>query len=832
MRSTNRTDSTVTLEWHSGGLPSTTAYELQWRQRGRSASDWVTSPTLVVGKSCRKKNLAPCTCYEFRVRAASAWGWSGHCDPVMVVTLPSAGGGGKENGGGAPEGENASASPPRILVSGFQSDGIGGSSTATEKAKAQARTTPKTSKFPQPAQVEEARRRRSQSQAKHSVQFRSSSIAGNDGAEGAEASRAGCREKIGPSSTPPQGMEKTNSWYWRRMSRAAAQDGKEGSNAEGGGGKEKAQRRRTMHEQGSPSEGAWACVVCKRQNEPTSNSCWVCYTARSYQPVNLDRIRTDNDTGGCSGSPLGSARRSSIGSRSRSRSTTPTERDPPKATNVLRMYHVCTSTAGIGVSEKVPSIRVYSIPSPRSKDPGSEGYAADGDGIRVRHASTQSAASTAQPAATSTVGAEGVKDPADVWEFTEGDLDNIGRGVTSHVSDDEWSYASGAGGLDTRSDPGDANRYRRRSSTGGATKRRDRRRFQKGMATAAGDGDSDDDGDAPHKRYLNGRITKLHNVRAEPIRDAKVVGYLIATKEASRVLAEVGDWFKVRWHKRAKDKPKEDECSSSSSSPSSKEDKAPAAAACGTAGDRDGDCKDDDGKKAGESDGVEEASDDGAEKGTGWCVTRDKKHKFIVTIGAEEARSDANRRPSSAKSNRNKSSTGRRRSSVTTDRHSVGLDGSSSAAAAATSGGSGGDDRGVFGEDSEEGECWNELKDEDGSVYYFNATSGISQWEPPLWLDEIDPTTGAVYYVNSYTGDPQWERPEDFVPIVRENPYATTPEQDFIKSVLSPRRSKGPKSFNEAMYRVARGGSAQHLNTVTEGAAGGGRGQPKDAAAA
>lgn len=41
-----------------------------------------------------------------------------------------------------------------------------------------------------------------------------------------------------------------------------------------------AQRRRTMHEQGSPSEGAWACVVCKRQNEPTSNSCWVCYTAR------------------------------------------------------------------------------------------------------------------------------------------------------------------------------------------------------------------------------------------------------------------------------------------------------------------------------------------------------------------------------------------------------------------------------------------------------------------------------------------------------------------------------------------------------------------------
>lgn len=33
------------------------------------------------------------------------------------------------------------------------------------------------------------------------------------------------------------------------------------------------------------------------------------------------------------------------------------------------------------------------------------------------------------------------------------------------------------------------------------------------------------------KSYLNGRITKLHLVRAEPIEDAAVVGYLVATKE-------------------------------------------------------------------------------------------------------------------------------------------------------------------------------------------------------------------------------------------------------------------------------------------------------------
>lgn len=44
--------------------------------------------------------------------------------------------------------------------------------------------------------------------------------------------------------------------------------------------------------------------------------------------------------------------------------------------------------------------------------------------------------------------------------------------------------------------------------------------------------------------------------------------------------------------------------------------------------------------------------------------------------------------------------------------------------------------------------------------------------------------------LKSCSGEPQWERPDDFIPIVRENLYATTPEQEFIKSVLSPKRSK------------------------------------------
>lgn len=65
-----------------------------------------------------------------------------------------------------------------------------------------------------------------------------------------------------------------------------------------------------------------------------------------------------------------------------------------------------------------------------------------------------------------------------------------------------------------------------------------RRRGSTQAAAAAagvggGHGSKDGDDAATRKRrYLNGRITKLHNVRAEPIREAKVVGYLTATKEA------------------------------------------------------------------------------------------------------------------------------------------------------------------------------------------------------------------------------------------------------------------------------------------------------------
>merc|ERR1712100_723120 len=44
---------------------------------------------------------------------------------------------------------------------------------------------------------------------------------------------------------------------------------------------------------------------------------------------------------------------------------------------------------------------------------------------------------------------------------------------------------------------------------------------------------------------------------------------------------------------------------------------------------------------------------------------------------------------------------------------------------------------------------WQELVDPDTNhTYFINTASGESQWEPPLWVDEVDATSGAVYYVN------------------------------------------------------------------------------------
>ena len=102
----------------------------------------------------------------------------------------------------------------------------------------------------------------------------------------------------------------------------------------------------------------------------------------------------------------------------------------------------------------------------------------------------------------------------------------------------------------------------------------------------------------------------------------------------------------------------------------------------------------------------------------------------------------------------------------------------------------GGDDEAIY-----------ELRDDEtGHLFYFNCATGVSSWEAPEWVDEVDPASGAVYYVNSLTGETQWDVPFEFIPVVREEVYST-PQASFIKTMLSPKRSRGPRNFYSADVR-------------------------------
>jgi len=100
-----------------------------------------------------------------------------------------------------------------------------------------------------------------------------------------------------------------------------------------------------------------------------------------------------------------------------------------------------------------------------------------------------------------------------------------------------------------------------------------------------------------------------------------------------------------------------------------------------------------------------------------------------------------------------------------------------------------------------EAEHWYELRDDDGELYYFNSNTGESQWEPPRWFSENDPVSGIMYYVNTSTGEPQWNKPSDYVPVIREEVYST-PQADYIKSMLSPKRSRYGANMFDAEINV------------------------------
>jgi len=59
-----------------------------------------------------------------------------------------------------------------------------------------------------------------------------------------------------------------------------------------------------------------------------------------------------------------------------------------------------------------------------------------------------------------------------------------------------------------------------------------------------------------------------------------------------------------------------------------------------------------------------------------------------------------------------------------------------------------------------------ELRDENGSAYYWNAESDVSQWEPPTkWAQEVDPVSGVSYYTDGLHST--WRKPQDFVDVAK-----------------------------------------------------------------
>ncbi|KAJ1454555.1 hypothetical protein M885DRAFT_521841 [Pelagophyceae sp. CCMP2097] len=58
------------------------------------------------------------------------------------------------------------------------------------------------------------------------------------------------------------------------------------------------------------------------------------------------------------------------------------------------------------------------------------------------------------------------------------------------------------------------------------------------------------------------------------------------------------------------------------------------------------------------------------------------------------------------------------------------------------------------------------MRDETGTVYYWNAKTGASQWHAPTsWAEEVDPSSGVSYYTDGMKST--WRRPAGFLPVLK-----------------------------------------------------------------
>jgi hypothetical protein len=66
-----------------------------------------------------------------------------------------------------------------------------------------------------------------------------------------------------------------------------------------------------------------------------------------------------------------------------------------------------------------------------------------------------------------------------------------------------------------------------------------------------------------------------------------------------------------------------------------------------------------------------------------------------------------------------------------------------------------------------------EVDPKSGITYYYNLTTGESQWEPPEWVEHVDPQSGAAYYLkmdkSGHELHSTWSRPIKFARIIRNS---------------------------------------------------------------
>ncbi|GMH28306.1 hypothetical protein Nepgr_030149 [Nepenthes gracilis] len=124
---------------------------------------------------------------------------------------------------------------------------------------------------------------------------------------------------------------------------------------------------------------------------------------------------------------------------------------------------------------------------------------------------------------------------------------------------------------------------------------------------------------------------------------------------------------------------------------------------------------------------------------------------------------------------------------------------------------------------------WVEAKDpETGAAYYYNESTGMSQWERPVeaslnsqapsaaplpedWMETIDETTGQMYYYNNKTHVSQWERPV-LSQHIKSNLSIDVVDEKRLSQSLMPERCLGCGGWGVAL--VQSWGYCKHCTRV------------------